>query len=287
MLSGAFSPYCSRSHSKMSWRNHHDVEAGIPSPGCYPKRFLARRARWIFGVAIAAGVVLYISDYRYAPLRPPRLSGEWKSDGEVGELEDIWEDEGGVETAEPKGWGWGLGLPFGKPAPPPSAEEDDEDAFVPVDDYIAPMHPDLSLLPAPSKLFAEVHLPDFLKPPEDDFFPNERLREIISDPPPEVGTTPVEGWVIPDDAFSKNWVGPEMWDQPKGDVRRVQWEGFARGRDGWETAEQKMVREERREAVRRGFVWAWQAYKTYAWGGQLRWTKVLTAAYGCDQDMTR
>lgn len=269
---------------KIDSRYKYDVEAGLSSPGRYARRFLARRARWILGVLVAAGVVLFLSDHGSAPgkLAGPLVDGErLAEDGVVSEgLEDIWEEEQVGESGKEggKGWNWGFGLPFHRPGltPTPTTTEDggesgqggggDEgtDVRLPIDDYIAPMHPDLSLLPPPSSLFSEVDLATFLRPPEIDPFPEERLREIFSEPPEEVVTQ--NGWIMPEDAYSRIWVKPEEWDEPKGEMRRVQWEGFARGREGWENAEQRKVREERREAVKRGFVWAWQAYKTHAWG---------------------
>lgn len=271
---------------KIDHSTKYDIETGLSSTR-YARRFVARRARWILGVVLAAGIVVYFSDLggglshstRLVP-GPPDWQGE--AEGDAGELEDIWE-EGAVGEEEEgegsKGWGWGFGLPFGKSSsisdtttaitttPIDGEEREGEEEEYPVlfDDYIAPMHPNLALLPSPSSLFPEVTFADFLAPPEIMIFPDERLREIISEPPPETPTS--QGLTIPPESFSQTWVGPENWDGPRSEMRRAQWEGFARGREGWESEAQKVVREERRDAVRRGFAWAWQAYKDYAWGG--------------------
>lgn len=133
---------------------------------------------------------------------------------------------------------------------------------------IAPMHPDLSVLPEPSSLFPEAKSSSFLTPPKLDPFPSSRLREIISDPPDQ--TSAHDGTAnrveMSEEAYSKKWKGPEEWNASKEKLGKVQWSGFSGGRDAWENAKQKKVREERREAVRRGFVWGWQKYKDYAWG---------------------
>lgn len=133
---------------------------------------------------------------------------------------------------------------------------------------LPPMHPDLSLLPAPSSLFPEVNdIASFLKPPKYESFPDSRLRDIISDPP---AVPPVDSGrfaPLPEQAYAKMWKAPKEWEGEKGDMRKLQWEGFSTGReDTWETKEEGDVRKERRDAVKRGFVYAWQKYKDHAWG---------------------
>jgi mannosyl-oligosaccharide alpha-1,2-mannosidase len=72
---------------------------------------------------------------------------------------------------------------------------------------------------------------------------------------------------MPDDAYSKTWKKPDTWKGDRGEMRKLQWEGFSSGRsDTWETKEEGKVRKERRDAVKRGFVYAWQKYKDHAWG---------------------
>ena len=262
---------------KVDFRCNYDIEAGLSSPGRYARRFIARRARWIAGAVIAAIVVLLLSDFGH---RGSRRETDWQGqaedaeEGNIGELEDIWEGQIGEESVGKEGgWGWGFGLPFGgKPVVSPatdtmtiSGDDGKGGDHSAIDDYIAPMHPDLSILPSPSEIFAEVNIHSFLSPPTLEPFPEERLREVISNPPDE-GVSIVGGYRIPDDAYSKQWVGPHMWDQPRGEIKRVQWEGFDGERVNLETTEQRDMRKERREAVRRGFVWAWQAYKDNAWG---------------------
>ena len=282
---------------KMNSSFKFDLESGTSSPGRFARRFLARRVRWIFGAVAAATLVLLLTDLGGQPGRPPRLGlngdgdgagdGQWEGEGKVGELEDIWNDKQVGAGARPKGWDWGFKLPFGAPDPLASAEGPSggsggagKATNMATDSYIAPMHPDLSLLPLPSALFPEVSLPAFLTPPMEYPFPEARLREIISDPPEEVVRAPPIP--IPPRAFSQEWVGPEVWDQPRGQVRPVQSEGFAEFR---ESEEERTVREERREAVRRGFVWAWQAYKRRAWGewAGLQEGEKLTGGTGHDE----
>jgi mannosyl-oligosaccharide alpha-1,2-mannosidase len=133
---------------------------------------------------------------------------------------------------------------------------------------LPPVHPDLTLLPSPSSLFPEItDISSFLKPPTYEPFPDSRLRDIISDPPAdETPPDPERFPKLPEDAFYHTWTPPTEWDAPKGEVREVQWEGFKSGRGDWESQEEKEVRLERKEAVRKGFVWAWQKYKDHAWG---------------------
>ncbi|OCF39186.1 mannosyl-oligosaccharide 1,2-alpha-mannosidase [Kwoniella heveanensis CBS 569] len=133
---------------------------------------------------------------------------------------------------------------------------------------IAPMHPDVSLLPSPQSLFPEIDVTQS-QPPINEKYPEDQLRDIISEPESaeESGTPREEArFTIPDDAWVKSWKAPEGWDAPPEQMRKVQWEGFAGARDGWENEEQRAVRLERKEAVRRGFKHAWDAYKRHAWG---------------------
>ncbi|WVR05504.1 hypothetical protein IAU60_002522 [Kwoniella sp. DSM 27419] len=143
------------------------------------------------------------------------------------------------------------------------------DHFLPHwDQGTAPMHPDVSLLPDPSDLFPEIDLASATVPPVVDEFPDDRLRDIISPPElsteePEVAQRPLSSFP---DSFANTWKAPGEWDGPKAALKKVQWEGFRGGRDRWETEEQSKVREERKEAVKRGFKHAWEAYKRHAWG---------------------
>ncbi|RSH93732.1 hypothetical protein EHS25_006380 [Saitozyma podzolica] len=96
--------------------------------------------------------------------------------------------------------------------------------------------------------------------------PPEKMDQIYyvvpDEPKPAVGakTLPSEG------SFAARWSAPDTWEaRPAGTVKKVQWGGFEEGKK-WETAPQRQVRMERREAVRRGFAHAWQAYKDHAWG---------------------
>ena len=129
--------------------------------------------------------------------------------------------------------------------------------------WIEPMHPDLTTLPAPSELFPGITFPEYFQPPPYDPYPSDRLRDIISPPPPNAAVQ--SPWYVPKKSFRNEWVPPAKWDDPK-TLRRVQWDGFAGGRDRWENESERKVREERREAVKRGFAYGWQAYKDRAWG---------------------
>ncbi|ORX33405.1 glycosyl hydrolase family 47-domain-containing protein [Kockovaella imperatae] len=123
----------------------------------------------------------------------------------------------------------------------------------------------MSLVASPSELFPEISLQDYFKPPPEDPFPENLLRTIISPPPKTNNKNKDYVWEAGPKTFRHQWVPPDNWDEQK-EVRKIQWEGFARGREGWENEAERKVREERKEAVRRGFAYGWQGYKDFAWG---------------------
>lgn len=157
-----------------------------------------------------------------------------------------------------------------KPHKPSYAAEGDTDYFI-VDEYgdhyypnypldIAPMHPPKESLVDPRTLFTEVDA-TWLKPPKTRPFPKDKMREIVGPAPEEVA---VSGAVeMPADAYSQTWVGPEDWNIAGPGVEKVQWEGFE---GEYETQEDWRERVDRRDAVKRGFLYAWQKYKDVAWG---------------------
>ncbi|WVO14368.1 hypothetical protein L204_102001 [Cryptococcus depauperatus] len=127
---------------------------------------------------------------------------------------------------------------------------------------IAPMHPHVSHLPRADLFFENLNVHDS-GIPVDRVFPDSNLRQIVSDPP----DAPLDSAkTMPSDAWSQTWKAPDVWDRPRGEMKHIQWEGFAYGRENWESEEEKKVREERRNAIKRGFKHAWEAYKKHAWG---------------------
>lgn len=164
------------------------------------------------------------------------------------------------------------------PAPPPNLEVDmvhdvnhtdyfvlDEngDRFLPnVVQAYAPLHPNEGDYRAAERLFSEID-EDFLKPVAAEPFPASRMREIVSEPPPN--TDKVTPKSLPKDAFALKWQGPANWNKPGPGTKPIQWKGF-KGKKEWETPDEKETREGRRAAVKRSFIYAWQKYKTYAWG---------------------
>ena len=231
-----------------------DPENG-QSPRRLARRLLTRRAKIIISVSLGIIVFFLLYDVPSSPsltLRPRPTDIADRIPG-VG---DIWDDQG---AEEPKGWG-GWGLPFGGGKTKPTPTTSQRPAS-----YIAPQHPDLSLLPDAKEVFADISIPGSLKAPTVSPFPHTRLREVV-DPSPLRRDDEGSKWGLSDTSFNRQWTPPKEWNGPRGEIRRVQWEGFAGGRDRWENAEQRKVREERKEAVRRGFGFAWQAYKDHAWG---------------------
>lgn len=220
---------------------------------------------------------------------PPAPPSDWGGGGGApelglgpGEVQAGWDDvpsgghrvpkpvqpRPGADHGERPGLGAGLTIQRPKAVDPLTLEyEVDSQGHhrVTNDPYLARMHPDLSLLPAPSALFAEVQLPAYFRKATVEKFPDSRMRTIVSPTwdAPAPGSIP-ETELSPK-SFAGQWVGPEDWDEP-GQVGTVQWEGFKGARSGWETEAERMTREQRREAVRRGFAYAWQSYKDHAWG---------------------
>ena len=277
---------------------------GSSSPKRIAKRLLpTRKTRWVVVFVLALGTVLFLSAYDN---RVPRHRSQrqrphgHESPGWAGEMDEtdiaaegVWLEDEEDEDADAGrgGWGWGLRVPFVRPKPGAMEEDlydemDDmigsgglppEHGGIPTDQahsdssqawwstWMEPMHPNITNFPAPSDMFPEIDLPSHLKPPQFDPYPDSRLREIISPPTEDDLVVPGSSRIPTEKSFAKQWIGPEQWDG-SGTVRRVQWEGFAGGRDQWETDDEKAVREGRRDAVRRGFAHAWQAYKDHAWG---------------------
>ena len=270
-----------------------DLEKGLSSssPSAFARRCLpTKKTRWAL-IIVCGLIAVYHFSNQHSDGDERRHDEDFRSRArhDTEHLEDIWDDK--PPAVQPKGWNkWGIELPFGggHRGPPVVMEDKDEERIgsggIPPDhrdqaklqppsppkpfsplgalSWIEPMHPDLSILPDPSELLPEIKLPEYFHPPVADPFPSERIREIISPPPVAVETGV---WHVSESAFSHQWVPPDEWDDPK-PMRRVQWEGFAGGRDRWESDAEKEVREERRDAVRRGFAFAWQSYKDNAWG---------------------
>lgn len=125
----------------------------------------------------------------------------------------------------------------------------------------APLVPNPDNLMDPASFFPEVGS-DFLQRPHVKEFPHADLHKIISVAPPD--TAKHRQVPLMPGAYSETWKGPEEWKPTYGNAKPIQWQGFKKG--NYETAEQRKTREARRDAVKRGFVYAWQKYKDHAWG---------------------
>jgi mannosyl-oligosaccharide alpha-1,2-mannosidase len=265
----------------------YDPESGRASQSArMARRFLMKRTKWIVGCLAVVGVVVYLFDLRGPG--PPGYDHEHGHGHEHGH-EMGWDGPPDKHHGGIHGWF----RPGGGAAPPPPPEEDlyevpqaqgldedDEDAagategqkpYVMMDTHgnkhyayyrqpnVAPAHPDLTLLSPPSALFPEIDLSD-LRLPAYTPFPSERVREIVSEYPKR----PRGAWqaTMDNEAFSQYWVGPDGWDEGAQEVGKVQFD-FT----GVEESEgERQVREDRRQAVKRGFAHAWQGYKEHAWG---------------------
>jgi len=229
-----------------------DPETGAQLPRRLARR-LTRRAKAFISIGVLVALFLLVSDTpakRFTAVRQSTAHG----------VEDIWSDDQEVEDG---GWSWSPFRPGRKPSK--TVPTDKSSTHSNAQSYIAPLHPDLSLLPGPEELFPEVSIPRSLRSPERNPFPDTRLREII-DPNPPGDSNGVLDWALGQSSFNQQWEPPEHWDGPRGTIKPVQWSGFAGPRDGWESDEEQKTREHRRDAVKRGFVYAWQGYKDHAWG---------------------
>ena len=118
--------------------------------------------------------------------------------------------------------------------------------------------PDLSTLYKPDELFKQINLKTHFHLPQANAYPDAQMKDIYN-PPRHPTPEPIKN-PVPADSYAKTWKPPGGWDEGKKEMPQVQASKF-RG-DKTETRK-------RREAVRRGFAHAWQAYKDYAWGSFL------------------
>lgn len=245
----------------------YDVESGtLPGPRSL-RRALTRRTRIVLAALATVSVLYYLTsgttsfDPGLPPVTPPPVP---ELDDFV--LDDIWDDlPPPIE-----------GPPHGKAPEPPSRPprpdhpryyiiDENDDHYLPnVGRKVASLHPGDKDLKKPEELFPDVDLATFFKPPKVKVFPEERLREIISDPPET--DLPREEGKLPPESFAATWKAPADWDAATPGAKEVQWSSFKTKDKAWESAKQKAIRIQRRDAVKRGFAWAWQGYKDKAWG---------------------
>ncbi|KAL7424310.1 hypothetical protein Q5752_001900 [Cryptotrichosporon argae] len=234
----------------------YDVESGSASgalgaPGRAVRRLVSRRARLALGLLAALGIFALYA--RPAP--------SWRV------VEDAYEAGVQYDTGAAEAWaGGGDDDDFAEPAAARLRDAYVVDArgdhFYPHrTEPIAPAHPDMGRLAPARDVFADVDLKSHFRAPSSVPFPPERLRAVVGPREVERATEPR----LPGDTWAERWDAPEGWDAPRQDLPKVQWAGFERG-DQWETADERETRNERREAVRRAFAWAWQGYKDHAWG---------------------
>ncbi|KAL1412412.1 hypothetical protein Q8F55_000157 [Vanrija albida] len=127
---------------------------------------------------------------------------------------------------------------------------------------VAPL--DSNAVVAPADVFGDIDTATHLvPPPTTSAFPPALEGNISLAVDEDAAERVVPDITIPPDAFSATWQAPDLWEKAGEGPQRVQWVGF----DGAHESEaEKAVREARRDAVRRGFVHSWQAYKDHAWG---------------------
>jgi mannosyl-oligosaccharide alpha-1,2-mannosidase len=248
--------------------NAYDPEAGkfaMPGGRRTLRLMLARKSRLVIGVAALFTIIFYLSQNGPSTVvPPPPVVVPVGGDGRL-PVDDIWDDvPPPVEGVQGKA-----------PAPPSRPPRPDHPKYYIIDENgdhflpnagrkVAPMHPGQKDIVDPADLFPEVELPWHFKAPKSDPFPRERMREIVSEAPDPPNAI-VKATLDKKD-FSQTWKGPADWNKAGPGVKNVQWPSFELKDRDWESTEQAERREERRKAVKRGFVHAWQAYKDHAWG---------------------
>ncbi|WWC89685.1 uncharacterized protein L201_004610 [Kwoniella dendrophila CBS 6074] len=240
--------------------------------------------------------------HHHGPPPPHALDDDgkpgWRPGHDWDDDEDEEEEDDDDDEDEDNGKGWKTWLPFGgssnnkgnKGSKPTYTDQDDLDNIGIETNYdyiidengdhfitnyvqpIAPLHPDISLLTPANELFPEINLKEFMKPAEK-IFSDDNLRSIISPPSSSSLDQDIEAIrkPIPEGTWANWWMeNQKPLRDFKGErlspMKKVQWSGFKSGRDRWENKDQKKEREDRRDAVKRGFKHAWEAYKRHAWG---------------------
>lgn len=139
---------------------------------------------------------------------------------------------------------------------------------------IPPDTPDPSTLIHYDRILPDVNVDDL---PEPSYrpFPMDQYSTLYETPtsepliPDNLRTPYFHNYELPSDAFVLNWTSPEWFDPQGGPLReempRVQFDFKGKGARK-ESGLERTLREGRKEAVKRGFVWAWGRYKERAWG---------------------
>lgn len=123
-----------------------------------------------------------------------------------------------------------------------------------------------SQLPMGRAILPGISTTDLPPPRSHQKFPQQLLPTLYPAGPP---TSDIQEHIVnprtPVHPFVKNWTSPEWFDTEGRNAKRlprVQWD-FARNPV---SGKRRRVNDERREAVKRAFVFAWQKYKDKAWG---------------------
>ncbi len=136
-------------------------------------------------------------------------------------------------------------------------------------DALTPDDPPPEELPPGFSILPEVDV-DHLAPPVYKPFPKDLMNELYANAGYPNSPDRYVDAELPDDAFAKHWRSPQWYAQAATHnaaerdriIPRVQYDFAAHP----ESEERRRDREERKEAVKRGFVYAWQKYKEHAWG---------------------
>ena len=132
---------------------------------------------------------------------------------------------------------------------------------------LAPENPTEDDLPPGSTILPDVEVHN-LPPPVYHPFPRHLLSELYPHPAQIRPQPPPMQIELDENAWVNTWTSPDWFakaathNERERDIPRIQYP-FENEK---EDSAQKLIREGRKEAVKRGFTYAWQKYKQYAWG---------------------
>jgi mannosyl-oligosaccharide alpha-1,2-mannosidase len=133
---------------------------------------------------------------------------------------------------------------------------------------LAPDDPYPHQLPPAKEIMPDIKTTHLPYPASHERFPSERLRELYPAGPPDPDSEYHENIVnprTPIHPFIRNWTSPD-WFHSDGRnhkaLPKVQWD-FSKHPI---SRKRRKLNDERKEAVKRAFVYSWQKYKDHAWG---------------------
>lgn len=133
---------------------------------------------------------------------------------------------------------------------------------------LAPDDPSPQQLPPPHAILPDVKITRLPYPSSHQRFPQAELRDLYPAGPPDLEEEYNEHVVaprVPVHEFIKNWTSPEWFDHQGRNARQLPTVQHDFSQESV-SEERRKLNEDRAEAVKRAFVYAWQQYKDHAWG---------------------